>query len=179
MKKIICLFIPALSVVYSLLYASLGGFRGNASAMSKIGLEHHFLFAIWGMLTFISIGGNLLIAYRKGKYKFYIPLLIAALVGMIMTISFEFDYDKHTEYVLHCIGSLAFSAIIGISVFLLFLLSRRYILAAISAVILITDLILLIIYKETAFIELMPIFAGYVLLGIYNLREEKEKVEIK
>lgn len=179
MRKVFCIVIPVITVIYSLLYASLGGFRGNASAMSKIGLEHPFLFSVWGILTFISIAGNLVSAYSKTKYKFYIPLLITAMIGMLMTICFEFDYDKHTEYMLHCIGSLTFSAITGLSVFLLFLLSRRYIFAIVSAIILIADLILLLIFKETAFIELMPIFSGYILLGIHNLREEKEKVEIK
>lgn len=179
MKKFIYLLFPVFSVIYSLFYASLGGFRGNASAMSTIGLEHPILFSIWGTLTFISLSSNLIAAYRKTKYKFYIPFLVTALIGMILTLCFDFDYDKHTQYMLHCIGSLAFSSIMGITVFLLFLLSRKCISATISAVIMISDLILLLIFKETSFIELMPIFAGYILLSIYNLQEEKEKVEIK
>ena len=61
----------------------------------------------------------------------------------------------------------------GITVFLLFLLSKSYILAAISGVVLIADLVLLLIFKETAIIELMPIFTGYILMSIHNFKKEK------
>ena len=37
----------------------------------------------------------------------------------------------------------------------------------------------LIIFKETAIIELTPIFAGYIMLGIHNTRRERKAVEIK
>ncbi len=179
MKKFICPALSVIAAVYSVCYASLGGFKGNSSAMSKIGLEHPVLFAIWGILTFIALAVNIIIGYRKTKYKFHIALLILSLIGMALTLLCDFDYDKHVEYILHCAGSLTFSAIMGITVFLLFLLSRSYILAAISGVLLVADFILLIIYKETAFIELMPIFSGYILLYIHNMKKEKILVETK
>lgn len=179
MKNFLCVILPAISTVYSLWYAGFGGYTGNKSAMSKIGLEHPLLFAVWGLLTLASLGINLIIGFSKTKYKFYTVLLAVSAVGMILTILFDFDYSKHTEYMLHCIGSMTFSIVIGITVFLLFLLTKKYILAIVTGVLLITDLILLIIYKETAFIELMPIFAGYIMLGYHNMRKEKELIEIK
>ena len=179
MKKIFCLCSSIIAVVYSLYYAGLGGFIGNSGALSKIGLTHPVLFIIWGAVTCIALFFNLTVGYMKMKYKFYIPLLIIASIGMILTVTNDFDYSQKSEYLLHCIGSLTFSAVMGITVFLLFLLSKDYLLTAISGFILIADLILLIIFKETAIIELAPIFAGFILLGIHNTRRERQTVEIK
>lgn len=179
MKKLICLLSCLVATAFSLYYSSLGGFAGNKGALSKIGLTHPVLFFIWGILTLFALSYNLIIGFSKTKHKFYIILLIIASVGMIMTLSFDFDYNNHIQYTLHCIGSLTFSATMGITVFSLFLLTKKYILTIISGIILIGDLILLIIYKETAFIELMPIFAGYIMLSVNNCRREKKLVEIK
>ena len=98
---------------------------------------------------------------------------------MILTLCCDFDYDIKIQYWLHCIGSMTFSIVSGITVFMLFLLKRDYVLTSITGVILIADLILLLIFKETALIELMPIFAGYILLNIHNMRREKSLIEIK
>lgn len=179
MKKILCILPCIVAAVYSLVYASLGGFKGNSGALSKIGLEHPILFAVWGILTVLALSLNLIIGFAETKYKFYIILLAAALIGMILTLCFDFDYNKHNEYVLHCIGSLTFSAIMGITVFLLFLLTKNYLFTFISAGILILDLMLLIIFKETAFIELMPIFAGYIMLCIHNTQRKRETINVK
>lgn len=179
MKKIFSLCLSLTAIIYSLYYASLGGFSGNDGALSKIGLTHPVLFIIWGALTCVALFYNIIIGYIKTKYKFYIPLLIIALTGMILTITNDFDYSQKNQYILHCIGSMTFSIVMGITVFLLFLLAKDYILAFICALILITDLILLIIFKETAIIELTPIFAGYIMLVIHNIQRERKKVEIE
>lgn len=179
MKKIFCLCLSFIAVAYSLFYASLGGFVGNDGALSKIGLTHPILFIIWGSVTCVALFFNLTVGYIKTKYKFYIPLLLIAFAGMVLTVTNDFDYSQKSEYILHCIGSLTFSVVMGITVFMLFLLSKDYILTAISGFILITDLIFLIIFKETAIIELAPIFAGCILLGIHNTRRERQTIEIK
>ncbi|MGN0528277.1 MAG: hypothetical protein ACI4IE_04015, partial [Eubacterium sp.] len=81
----------------------------------------------------------------------------------------------------HCIGSLTFSAVSGITVFLLFLLNFKKsfmfkVFTCITGVILVVDLICLFIFKETGLIEALPIFAGYIMLMITNFR--REKIEI-
>lgn len=179
MKRYFCIILCVISTIYSIFYASFGGFLGNESALSKIGLDHPVLFAIWGLITLFTLCVNIVIAFMETKYKFYIILLVIAAVGMILTISFDFDYDKKPDYYIHCIGSLAFSAIMGITVFLLFLLKKSYVLASVTAVILFADLMLLIIYKETAFIELAPIFAGYIMLSIHNTVKRRIPVNVK
>ena len=105
-------------------------------------------------------------------------LLFLSAIGMALTLTCDFDYNKYPQYLAHCIGSLAFSVIMGINVFLLFFLTKKYLFALISAVILVLDLIMLIIFKETALIEIVPIFAGYIMLTINNLKEGKEKVGV-
>lgn len=179
MKKFICLFSCIVSGVYSVCYASLGGFCGNSGALSKIGLAHPVLFAVWGILTYFALALNIIIGFKRTKYKFYIALLVIALIGICLTVIFDFDYSKHNEYILHCVGSLTFSAVMGITVFLLFLVNKAYFFAVLSGLILITDLILLVIFKETALIELTPIFAGYIMLSIYNLKKENSPIGIK
>lgn len=147
--------------------------------MSKIGLTHPVLFAIWGIVTCCALFYCIIIGFSETKFKFQYFLLAIALVGMVLTISCEFDYDLKVQYWLHCIGSMTFSIVSGITVFLLFICKKDYTLSIISAFIMVTDLILLIIFKETAFIELMPIFAAYILLYAHNFKKEKKVIEIK
>lgn len=179
MKKIICIVSSLISLVYTIWYMSYGTPYKNSSALSKIGLEHKNEFIIWGALTFFALSFNIIIAYReKTKTKAYIPLLCVSGIGMILTLCFDFDYYAKPDYYFHCIGSLLFSAIMGVTIFILFFLiknqSRIYLIFTyITAIILITDLIFLLIFKETGLIEALPIFAGYVLLGITNLRRDK------
>lgn len=148
----------------------------NSGALSKIGLQHHILFTIWGVMTFISLAFGITIAYRKAtKTKAYIPMLAISGIGMLLTIINDFDFDKKVQYFLHCGGSLTFSTLMGITIFLLYLLNYRKnklskAFTYISGGILVTDLVCLLIFKETGLIEALPIFAGYILLGITNIR---------
>lgn len=175
MKKFICTFICVISAIYSLCYASIGGFVGNKGALSKIGLTHPVLFIVWGVLTFVALTVNICVGFAKTKYKFYIFLILIALVGIVLTVLFDFDYNKMPDYYLHCAGSLTFSAVMGITVLLLFVLSKRWILSIITGCVLFTDLMLLIVFKETAVIELFPIFCGYVMLCLHNCKERGAK----
>jgi len=177
MKKIFCILSISASAVFTAYYLHFGGLFGNSSALSKVGLTHPVYFAVWCILTYSALSYNLHTAYAKTKYKFYIPMLIISGMGMILTLCCDFNYDIYPQYIAHCIGSLTFSALMGISIFLLFLLTQKYVFAVISGTILIADLILLIIFKETALIETVPIFIGYILLGINNFAKEKELIE--
>lgn len=177
MKKALCLSSVVISIIYTAFYLHFGGLFGNASALSKVGLDYPVCFAIWGVLTFTALSINITYAYINTKYYKLAFLLIISFVGMALTLSCDFDYSKHSEYLAHCIGSLAFSAVTGTLVFLLFLLTKRYIRASICAIILLVDLVLLLIFKETALIEIVPIFAGYILLLTYNFEKERILIE--
>jgi hypothetical protein len=68
----------------------------------------------------------------------------------------------------------------GVTIFVLFALcfkqSKMFaIFTCITAVILLCDLVCLLIYKENALIEALPIFAGYVLLGVVNVRSDNRE----
>lgn len=178
----LCILSSVIAAGWTVWYMHYGNPFENSGALSKTGLTHKAEFILWGILTLFALCFNLVSAYRRyTKVKFYIPMLGAAALGMTLTLAFDFDYDEKAQYFLHCAGSLAFSAIMGIAVFLLFLLNykKAKIFRAftyISGIILIVDLICLLIFKETAMIEAVPIFAGYIMLGAVNLR--REKVEI-
>lgn len=179
MKKTISVGLSLVSFIYTIWYMSFGNPVLNSGALSKIGLTHHTEFVIWGVLTFLALSVNTTIAYReKTKNKIYIPLLIIAGIGMALTLAFDFDYYKKPDYYFHCVGSLAFSAIMGITIFILFalLFEKNKLYKAFTYMtggILVIDLILLFIFKETGLIEAVPIFAGYIMLGITNVRRDK------
>lgn len=180
MKKIIGIVFSAIATLYTIWYMHFGVPYKNSGALSKIGLSHHNLFVVWGLLTLFALCYNTTIAYRRyTKTKAHIPLLAIASIGMALTLIFNFDYNLKPDYYLHCVGSLAFSVIMGITIFVLFALCYKEFktFMFITGAILIIDLICLLIFKETGLIEALPIFAGYLLLGIVNTR--RDKVEIK
>ena len=105
-------------------------------------------------------------------------LVLPAGVGMALTVCCPFDFERHTLWLLHCIGSLAFSVLSGVAIFLCFLFSfkkgRFWQCATVFwAALMIGDLILLLIYKETGLIEAMPVLTGVVLLNIAIYQKEK------
>lgn len=178
-KELIALVLCFGATLYTIWYMHFAPPYKNVGALSKIGLEHPVYFAIWGALTYFALALSLTLAYKKyAKTIVYIPLLVISGIGMILTLTNDFDFDKKVQYYLHCTGSLMFSAVTGITVFLLFLLCFKKgamfkIFTILSGVILISDLICLLIFKETGLIEALPIFAGYIMLSAVNLRREK------
>ena len=101
---------------------------------------------------------------------------------MLLTLLCDFDYSKRTGYLLHCAGSLTFSVLTGVCVFLLFLLNykKNRLYAAFTYIvgaILILDLILLLIFKQNALIEAVPVIFALVILPIHNFTDLfKEKI---
>lgn len=181
-KKIICILSSITAVCCTVWYMQYGEPFKNSGALSKIGLTHKTEFIIWGVLTLFALCFNLITAYKTHtNVNFYKPMLCIASIGMVLTLAFNFDYDEKLQYFLHCAGSLTFSAVMGIAVFLLFLLNHKKavifkIFTYASGIILTADLICLLIFKETAIIEVVPIFSGYIMLGAVNLRREKIEV---
>ncbi|MGN0532257.1 MAG: hypothetical protein ACI4IN_05635 [Eubacterium sp.] len=182
MKKYVNIALSLVATIYTCWYMHYGIPYKNSGALSKIGLEHKGLFVLWGILTFAALAYSVSIAYKRyTNTKAYLPLLSVAGIGMGLTLSFDFDYDIKPDYYLHCAGSLVFSAIMGVTVFLLFLLCYKKGLVFkaftyITGAILITDAILLLIYKETGLIEAVPVISGYIMLGVVNcIRERKNE----
>lgn len=177
LKKIVCIAGVFISAAITIYYLTITGLFGNESALSTVGLEHPFIFTIWGITVYFALAFNIYAAFSKTKFKFYIIFLVIAFIGMLLTLSCDFDYDKHTQYIFHCIGSLTFSVVSGILVFLAFLLQKHFALSFVCATILLIDLIMLLIFKETALIEVVPIFLGYVLLLSVNLQKKGNEIE--
>ncbi|MBQ9516815.1 MAG: hypothetical protein IJR60_01895 [Eubacterium sp.] len=182
-KRYISLILGAISTAYTVWYMHYGVPYQNSGALSKIGLEHRGAFWVWGVLTYATLAIGLALSYRRyTKTKAYIPLLAVSGAGMLLTLMFDFEYRKMPDYYLHCAGSLAFSAVTGGAVLILFILTYKKAkmfcaFTWITGIILASDLICLLIFKETGLIEALPVFAGYLMLGLTNLR--RDKVEIK
>ncbi len=182
-KRYISLISGATATAYTVWYMHYGVPYKNEGALSKIGLTHHTEFLIWGILTFAVLALLITQAYRRYvKTKVYIPLLTLSAVGMALTLAFPFDYDIKPGYYFHCAGSLIFSIVTGATVFTLFALCYKKdrifkIFTCATAVILLTDAVCLLIFKETGLIESVPVFAGYIMLGTVNSR--RDKLELK
>lgn len=179
LKKVFGIALSIAATAYTLWYMHFGDPKSNSGALSKIGLEHHTYFVIWGILTMLALSFGIISAYRRLlKTKIYIPLLLIAGTGMLFTLCFDFDYDIKPDYYFHCAGSLTFSVVMGITIFLLFLLNWKKakiyrLFTVLTCVILLIDLVFLVIFKETALIEVLPVLAGYIMLGITNLRSDR------
>jgi len=182
MKKNIYTILSISALLLTLWLMHYGSLTKNSGALSKTGLNHPVLFMVWCTAVYFSLHLNILHGLKQiGKINTgYYLLSTAAGIGMLLTAVCDFDYALRLQYYLHCAGSLTFSAITGIMVFLLFLYQiRKSTLHKITAVtigiILISDFILLLIYKETALIEAVPILFGLIVLPVFNFYiKEKE-----
>lgn len=184
MKKTICTFLSTVSILLTLWLMHYGSLIENSGALSKTGLKHPILFAIWGIITYLTLHLNIIYGLRKisRANRIYYSLSAIAGIGIILTVNCDFDYTQRIQYYLHCAGSLAFSAITGILAFILFLYQfhKNNVYKAFTIIIgsiLIIDLILLIIFQETALIEAVPIIFGLIILPIFNFYiKDKEYV---
>ena len=91
MKKAIGIITVITAVIITVYYLTICGVRGNESALSTVGLEHHTIFTLWGISTYIALATNISIAFLKTKYKFYIILLFLSAIGMALTLTCDFD----------------------------------------------------------------------------------------
>lgn len=181
-KRIAITVLSAFAIFYTLWYMHFGELTTNAGALSKSGLRHPVFFAAWGLLTYTALYANIIflnkILYPKARLHY--AFAAAALLGIILTVTCRFDYSLPVQYYLHCTGSLCFSGLTGFSVFLIYIRSYKKslffkILSFIIGLLLITDLILLLIYKETALIEAIPIIFGLIIMPITILTDKTNK----
>ena len=184
MKKAFLILLPCCAAVYTLWYMHFGSLTQNSGALSVTGLEHPVLFAVWGILVFAALYLNIIYACRNFSklHVFQYFFCGFSALGMLLTLLCDFDYSKRTGYLLHCAGSLTFSVLTGVCVFLLFLLNykKNRLYAAFTYIvgaILILDLILLLIFKQNALIEAVPVIFALVILPIHNFTDLfKEKI---
>lgn len=185
MKIILNSLLSFCAIIYTLFYMSLNEITTNEGALSKTGLKHPVLFFIWGILVFAAIYSNIF-SLSKIFFKItdlHIILAAASFVGMIFTLFFKFDYFLKVQYIMHCSGSLIFSVCTGIEVFITYLYGAKKntfntVLTVIIAVILITDLILLIIFKQNALIEAVPVIFALIAMPVtlvYNTIKKESK----
>lgn len=178
MRNVILSVCSAAVSAYTIWYMSFGDVTANSGALSKIGLVHPVLFAVWGAATYALLYLLIHTAFKRyTDYRFYHWLMAVSGVGMLLTLTCDFDYDKRLQWFLHCAGSLAFSAVTGITVFLFFLLCAKkdkifLVITFIVGAVLLGDTVFLVIFKETALIETVPIFVGYAVLNITMYKKE-------
>jgi len=167
-----------IAAAYSCRMLAMSDIGGDCISYIRAAL-YLLLFALWGAGTYGVLYLLLYTMYNKQKRRGLCHgLLLPAGVGMALTVCCPFDFERHNLWLLHCIGSLAFSVLSGVAIFLCFLFSfkkgRFWQCATVFwAALMIGDLILLLIYKETGLIEATPVLAGVVLLNIAIYQKEK------
>ncbi len=184
MKKFLLNVLSLVTVAYTIYYMSLNEITTNEGALSKTGLKHPILFAVWGILTYISLYFGIFAVSNRFKVtkNIHYVLALAALAGMAMTLIFKFDYSLRVQYLLHCAGSLIFSVCTGICVFITYLYNFKKslffsVFTVLIGLILVTDLIFLLIFKQNALIEALPVIFALVLIPItlyIPVKKEKE-----
>lgn len=198
-KKVLdclCLLLILFSLIYTVWYISHGNIFENSGALSTIGLDYPVLFAVWGVTSQITIALNTKNLYSNipKKFKFTNILIALSTIGILFTVIFKFDYDLKVNYYLHCAGAFSFTVFNFLNIILYFIINykkssvyRFSALFCFSAII--TSLVLLIITKETALNESIPLFTAYIIFIINiifhgrnickNSKKEKTKIEPK
>lgn len=172
----------AIALFLTLWLMHYGSLTENSGALSKTGLIYPVTFTIWAIFTYFALHIHIIYGLKKinKDYKIFYILSALAGIGMLLTLACDFDYSLKVQYYLHCAGSLAFSSITGIMVFVLFLFqfhkSPLYkIFTIIIGLILLGDTVFLLIYQETALIEAVPILFGLITLPLFNFyNKDKE-----
>jgi hypothetical protein len=172
MKLIINIILSICAISYTVYFMSLNDLTTNNGALSKTGISHPVLFFVWGILVYTALCTNIFsLADKFNKITNFHIILVASFIGMLMTLIFKFDYSLKMQYLLHCSGSLIFSVCTGIEVFITYMYGFKKntfnaVLTVIIALILITDLILLIIFKQNALIEGLPIIFALAVMPV-------------
>lgn len=186
MRSVFNALLSLAAIIYTVFYMSLNELTTNEGALSKTGLKHPVLFFIWGILIYISLYTNIfMLAKCFGKIRQYHYITaVSALIGMAFTLIFKFDYSLRFQYFMHCAGSLVFSVCTGIAVFFTYLSGFRIkafnaVLTIMIGIILIADLILLLIFKQNALIEGVPVILALAAMPVtvmINNIQKDEKV---
>ena len=58
MRKAIGIITVITAVIITVYYLTICGLRGNESALSTVGLEHHTIFTLWGISTYIALANQ-------------------------------------------------------------------------------------------------------------------------
>lgn len=173
MKTIIYYILSAAAIILTVYIISLNELTTNSGAISKTGIEHHLLFVFWGVSVYAALYADVfsLASLFGAKKHFLYVLALSSFIGMALTLVFKFDSALKLQYYLHCTGSLVFSVCTGLAVFLTFLSgAKKKLFNLISTVIiaaaLVSDLVLLLIFKQNALIEGLPVIFALLIMPI-------------
>lgn len=70
MKKTLICTLSFAAAAYTVWFMHFGSLTENSGALSKTGLHHPILFAVWGTLTFFALFANGIYIYNRGSKKF-------------------------------------------------------------------------------------------------------------
>lgn len=67
MKKTLICTLSFAAAAYTVWFMQFGSLTENSSALSKTGLHHPVLFAVWGTLTFFALFADGIYIYNRGS----------------------------------------------------------------------------------------------------------------
>ncbi len=184
-NEIVCMAALVTSLIYAMYYIDIQ--NPLQYSLSEIGRSNWALFIVWSLLSGIAILLNVHRLYERTGYSSKIgkAFLYSGLVFLVLTF-LNMSKDPMYWYYIHVATAILFAvlAFASISLCLLYMAKKikayLYITVILFALILV-DIVFLIIYKQMALFESIPLVLCYVILFFTNFTEtfNPNKIEIK
>lgn len=174
-NEIVCMAALVTSLIYAMYYIDIQ--NPLQYSLSEIGRSNWALFIVWSLLSGIAILLNVHRLYERTGYSSKIgkAFLYSGLVFLVLTF-LNMSKDPMYWYYIHVATAILFAvlAFASISLCLLYMAKKikayLYITVILFALILV-DIVFLIIYKQMALFESIPLVLCYVILFFTNFTE--------
>lgn len=174
-NEIVCMVVLVTSLIYAMYYIDIQ--NPLQYSLSEIGRSNWALFIVWSLLSGIAILLNVHRLYERTGYSSKIgkAFLYSGLVFLVLTF-LNMSKDPMYWYYIHVATAILFAvlAFASISLCLLYMAKKikayLYITVILFALILV-DIVFLIIYKQMALFESIPLVLCYVILFFTNFTE--------
>lgn len=174
-NEIVCMAALIISLVYAMYYIDI--LNPLKYSLSEIGRYNTALFVVWCLLSGIAILLNVHRLYARTGYtaKLGKAFLYSGLIFLVATF-LNMSKDPIIFYWIHVATAILFSVLSFASIALCFIfMSKRkksyLILTIILFALLLVDIIFLIIYKQMALFESIPLVLCYVALFFTNFTD--------
>jgi hypothetical protein len=174
-NEIVCMVALVTSLIYAMYYIDIQ--NPLQYSLSEIGRSNWALFIVWSLLSGIAILLNVHRLYERTGYSAKIgkAFLYSGLIFLVLTF-LNMSKDPMYWYYIHVATAILFAvlAFASISLCLLYMAKKikayLYITVILFALILV-DIVFLIIYKQMALFESIPLVLCYVILFFTNFTE--------
>lgn len=170
--ELVCMGALIASLTYAMYYIDIE--NPLQYSLSEIGRSNWFLFNVWCILSGLAILLNVHRLYARTGYSAGLgkKFLYAGMIFLVMTF-LNMSKDPMIFYWIHVATAILFAVLSFASIGLCLIhMSKKYkqyrILTITFFILIFIDIIFLIIYKQMALFESIPLVLGYVVLFFTN-----------